>query len=99
MDIRNGLDGLKTLLGVTTPAASASLRIPEGLEPAEGTKLTSDTATVSNAASEVAQSATETGVRAEKVAGVQVALAAGTYRVPSSAVASKVVDAMLGRGK
>jgi anti-sigma28 factor (negative regulator of flagellin synthesis) len=32
----------------------------------------------------------------EKVAGIQAALAAGTYDVPASAVASRVVDSMLG---
>jgi anti-sigma28 factor (negative regulator of flagellin synthesis) len=35
-------------------------------------------------------------VRTDKVAAVQAALAAGTYDVPASAVASKVVDSMLG---
>ncbi len=35
------------------------------------------------------------GVRTEKVTAVQPALAAGTYNVPASAVASKVMDAML----
>jgi anti-sigma28 factor (negative regulator of flagellin synthesis) len=32
----------------------------------------------------------------DKVASVQAALEAGTYNVPASAVASRVVDAMLG---
>jgi anti-sigma28 factor (negative regulator of flagellin synthesis) len=35
-------------------------------------------------------------VRADKVASVQAAIAAGTYNVPASAVASKVIDSMLG---
>jgi anti-sigma28 factor (negative regulator of flagellin synthesis) len=35
----------------------------------------------------------------DKVAGVQAAIAAGTYHVPASAVASKVVDFMLGMGQ
>jgi anti-sigma28 factor (negative regulator of flagellin synthesis) len=34
-------------------------------------------------------------VRAEKVASIHAALAAGTYQIPASAVASKVVDTML----
>jgi anti-sigma28 factor (negative regulator of flagellin synthesis) len=41
----------------------------------------------------------EDGVRTDKVAGVQAAIAAGTYNVPTSAVASKMVDAMLGGGQ
>ncbi len=37
-----------------------------------------------------------TEVRMDKVAGIQAALAAGTYKVPTGAVASRVVDSMLG---
>ena len=32
----------------------------------------------------------------DKVAGIQAALAAGTYNVPAADVATKVVDSMLG---
>ena len=35
----------------------------------------------------------------DKVAGIQAALAAGTYNVPASAVASKLVDCHAGRGQ
>jgi flagellar biosynthesis anti-sigma factor FlgM len=58
--------------------------------------LGSDRATVSSAGSEVSQTAGEAGVRPEKVAAIQAALMAGSYNVPASAVASKMVDAMLG---
>jgi anti-sigma28 factor (negative regulator of flagellin synthesis) len=34
----------------------------------------------------------------DKVASIQAALAAGTYNVPTEAVASRMVDAMLGGG-
>jgi flagellar biosynthesis anti-sigma factor FlgM len=51
--------------------------------------------TFSNAASQVSQTAADDSVRADKVSAVQSALAAGTYNVPASAVASKIVDAML----
>ena len=44
----------------------------------------------------MAQAVSGDGVRMEKVAAIQAALAAGTYDVPASAVASKLVDAMLG---
>jgi negative regulator of flagellin synthesis FlgM len=98
MDIRSGLDGLKTLLGVT-PAAPASTSHARDEQAAEGSSLTSDSATLSSAGSEVAQTAGEVGVRANKVASVQAALAAGTYEVPASAVAAKVVDAMLERSE
>ena len=71
MDIRNSVEGLKTLLGVPPT-------------------------TLSSAGTEVAQTASESEVRMDKVASVHAALAAGTYNVPASAVAGKVVDAMLG---
>ena len=58
--------------------------------------LTSDRATVSSAGSEVSQTATDAGVRLDKVADVQAALASGSYNVSAGAVASKVVDSMLG---
>jgi negative regulator of flagellin synthesis FlgM len=94
MDIRNSLDGLKSLLGVTEPSVAPS---QTRNAPAPATNaLNSDRATVSSAGSEVASALTDSGVRMDKVAAVQGALAAGTYNVPASAVASKLVDAMLG---
>jgi negative regulator of flagellin synthesis FlgM len=97
MDIRSSLDGLKSLLGVnpapqqTTAARSSATTSTSA--------LSSDRATLSSAASEVLLTAGEDGVRTDKVAGVQAAIAAGTYNVPTSAVASKMVDAMLGGGQ
>jgi len=93
MDTRNNLDGLKSLLGVgsSAPAATRTGRNQRAEEGALG----SDRATLSSAASEVSQAASEDVVRTEKVASIQAALAAGTYDVPASAVAAKVVDAML----
>jgi len=94
MDIRNSLDGLRSLLGVnpTPPSAPQS----KGSAGATGSSFDSDRATLSNAANQVSQAMTDDGVRPEKVAAIQSALAAGTYDVPVSAVASKLVDAMLG---
>jgi flagellar biosynthesis anti-sigma factor FlgM len=93
MDIRNSLDGLRSLLGVNpTPAQSSP---PKGSAAATGGAFDTDRATLSNAANEVSQSMSDEGVRPEKVAAIQSALAAGTYDVPASAVASKLVDAML----
>ena len=98
MDIRSSLDGLKTLLGVTPAQTTAPQRSKAGPQ-VDGGVLSSDRATLSSAASEVALSATEGGVRTEKVAEIRASLEAGTYHVPASAVAGKMVDAMLGRGK
>jgi flagellar biosynthesis anti-sigma factor FlgM len=92
MDIRSSLDGLRSLLGVNPTPAQAPQ--PKG-SVATGSAFDTDRATLSNAASEVSQAMSDEGVRPEKVAEIQSALAAGTYDVPASAVASKLVDSML----
>jgi len=96
MDIRTSLDGLKSLLGVTQPnAAPAQTKSA----PATTTSaLNSDRATVSSAGSVVSSALADSDVRMDKVTGIQAALAAGTYNVPPSAVASKMVDSMMTAG-
>ncbi len=96
MDIRSSMDGLRSLLGVNPTATSAAQS--KSSTAATGSSFDSDKATFSSAASEVSQSASAENVRADKVASVQSALAAGTYNVPASVVASKVIDSMLGAG-
>jgi flagellar biosynthesis anti-sigma factor FlgM len=94
MDIRNSLEGLKTLLGVTqTPAASTPAK--NGATSGTGS-AGSDRATLSSAGSQVSQSSADSDVRMDKVASIQSALKAGTYNVSASAVASSVVGSMLG---
>jgi negative regulator of flagellin synthesis FlgM len=93
MDIRNGLDGLKSLLGVNETSVSAAT--PKQTPAATGGALGNDRATLSSAGSEVANALSDSDVRTDRVAAVQTALAAGTYNVPASAVASKLVDSML----
>jgi flagellar biosynthesis anti-sigma factor FlgM len=97
MDIRNSFDGLRSLLGVNpaSPAAPQS----KGAMAQAGSVWGSDSANLSSAASEVSQAASGEGVRMDKVASVQQALVSGTYSVPASAVASKLVDAMLTAGR
>lgn len=93
MDIRNSLDGLRTLLGVNNAApatTNAKSTVTNGTS-----ALGADSATLSSAASEVSQTASGDSVRMDKVTQIQAALAAGTYNVPASAVASKLVDSML----
>jgi negative regulator of flagellin synthesis FlgM len=93
MDVSNNLDGLRSLLGVQTPSTGvASMR--SGAK-GEANELSGDCATLSSAGSEVSTGSDSDGVRMDKVAAVQAALASGTYSVPASAVASKMVDAML----
>jgi flagellar biosynthesis anti-sigma factor FlgM len=94
MDIRNSLDGLKALLGVNTPDAAATQSKP-AIAPSPSA-LSSDSATLSSAGSEVAQTAADSDVRQDKVASIKASLASGSYDVPAEAVASKMVDAMLG---
>lgn len=97
MDIRNSLDGLRSLLGVNP--AVPSVHQSKGNVATPGSGLDMDRATLSNVASEVSQTVSDEGVRTEKVAAVQAALAQGTYNVPASAVAAKLVDAMLLAGQ
>ena len=95
MDIRNSLEGLKSLLG-TAPTAPASVQQTKSGATAGSSVLGSDSATLSSAGREVSLTAAESGVRMDKVASIQAALEAGTYNVSASDVASKVVDSMLG---
>jgi len=96
MDLRTSLDGLKSLLG-TTPASAPSVSQSRNSASAGSTSsLSSDSATLSSAGSEVSLTTSTSDVRMDKVAAVQSALAAGTYNAPASAVASSMVDAMLG---
>jgi negative regulator of flagellin synthesis FlgM len=93
MDIRSSFEGLKSLLG-TPAAAPATTQQPKSS--AASSAMGSDRATFSSAANEVSQTAGDSGVRMDKVASIQAMLAAGTYNVSAGAIASKVVDSMLG---
>ena len=92
MDIRSGLDGLKSMLGVSLPDPAGHAREAAA---AETPVFSADRATLSDAGNQVAQGTANSGVRADKIAAVQSALAAGTYRVPGSAVASRIIDSMV----
>ncbi len=93
MEMRNnGLDGLKALLGVSAAATPQSRQAQRG---AVTSDLAQDQATVSNAGAEALQAAGDSGVRMEKVAAVQAALAAGSYGVAATDVAAKIIDSML----
>jgi anti-sigma28 factor (negative regulator of flagellin synthesis) len=58
--------------------------------------LGNDGATLSSAGSAVSMMAAGTDVRADKIAGIQAAVSSGSYSVPASIVASRVVDFMIG---
>jgi negative regulator of flagellin synthesis FlgM len=95
MDMSSSLEGLRSLLGVNSTAPATTSIKPSGT-PAESSSTFNDLATVSSAGSQVSAAAGGDGVRMDKVASIQAALASGTYNVPASAVASKVIDSMLG---
>jgi negative regulator of flagellin synthesis FlgM len=95
MDIRSSLDGLKSLLGVSQTTSSSAQQVKPS-KTSDGGSFSADHATLSSAGSLVSQALSDDGVRMDKVAGVQAAIAAGTYNVPASAVASRLVDSMLG---
>lgn len=94
MEISNNVEGLRSLLGVA--GGSLASATGKGVTGSDSSSLSSDSATLSSAASEVSQTASADGVRMDKVSSVQAALASGSYAVSASAVATKVVDAMLG---
>src|ERR1035441_8003047 len=83
IDMRSRIKELKSLL--ETPALALATTL----------QTKSEAAADGSAGSEVSQTAGDTGVRMDKVAGIQAALAAGTYKVSTGAVASRVVDSML----
>jgi negative regulator of flagellin synthesis FlgM len=93
MDIRSSLEGLKSIFGATQAAPAAPQNRPQ--TQTGPTTFNSDSATVSSAASEVSSTASDSDVRYDKVASIQAQLAAGTYNVPASAVAGKLVDSLL----
>ena len=97
MDIRNNVDGLKTLLGVQTLATDKA-KPARNDSTASATELTGDRATLSAGAAVASQAVSASDVRMDKVTAVQSAIAAGAYSVPASAVAGKVMEAMLGNG-
>lgn len=92
MDMRSGLDGLRSLLGVPQTGTTNATPVRNGA-PAGTAAAAADRATLSQAASEASRTGDD--VRTDKVAAIQAALASGTYSVPPTAVASRMIDAML----
>ncbi len=98
MDIRTGLEGLRSLLGVPQTANPPTQPSPSVSSTATSA-FSSDRATLSSAGAGVAETAGESGVRMDKVDEIRAAIAAGTYSIPASAVASRLVDSMMGAAK
>ena len=85
LDGTDGTKGIKEQGGSAQAVSDVSKRQP-----------TADAASVSSAGSAVAQAASGSDVRADKVAALQAAIANGTYNVPASAVADKLISSLLG---
>lgn len=98
MDIRSSVDGLRNLLGVPSNASEQTQQV-KSQGSSTPASLSGDHATLSSAGAEVALVSSASDVRMDMVAQVQIAIANGEYNVPAGAVAGKVVDAMLSRGK
>jgi flagellar biosynthesis anti-sigma factor FlgM len=94
MDIRSSLEGLNSLLGTQATTTAATQQTKSSTTDATSA-LESDQATVSSAGSEVSQTMSDSDVRMDKVSTIQASLATGSYDVPASEVATKVVDSML----
>jgi negative regulator of flagellin synthesis FlgM len=92
MEIRNTSESLKALLGVASTSSSLAQQVRST---ATKSALEADQTTLSGAGTEASLSAAEDGLRLDKVAEVQAALAAGTYKVPAETVANRLIDAML----
>ncbi|MGB6132049.1 MAG: flagellar biosynthesis anti-sigma factor FlgM [Acidobacteriaceae bacterium] len=93
MNVTNDLQGLQQIFSSqeVTPARSSDKSGAAAGQPENSV----DVATLTSAGSVAAQSAPDSDVRMDKVTAVQQALAAGTYNVPASAVADKMIDQML----
>ena len=98
MEIRNNAEALKSFLGVSAPGSAQSTQVRNPQRGGTPDAMSGDLATLSRAGTEVAQSASFAGERADKVAAIQQAIARGTYAVPASAVAGKVMNTMLESG-
>ncbi len=107
MNIRNGVDNLAQLSPQETssPASTARKITAEQDQSLSQSALAqpshsqSDKSVLSSAATYLAQAPDISEVRLDKVAAIQSAIQAGTYQVPASDVAHKVMDSLLPSGK
>ncbi|HVT99297.1 MAG TPA: flagellar biosynthesis anti-sigma factor FlgM [Acidobacteriaceae bacterium] len=95
MNVQNDLQGLQQLFSSQeVPQTSGKTGT---VEPA-GTKAGgADQATLSSAGSLASGAPLDSDVRMEKVAAIQQAVVSGTYNVPATEVAGKMIDHMLGK--
>ena len=97
MEIRNNAEAMQALLGVSSSASARGQQVRGGEAAVAQADLSGDQATLSQIGAEISLAAKD-GVRMERVAGIQQALAAGTYEIGADAVADRVIDAMITGG-
>jgi flagellar biosynthesis anti-sigma factor FlgM len=100
MNVRNTIDSLSGALSVerTGGANEASSAVPAHNGKVQSSAFTGEQTRLSTTGTEIAGAASVSDVRLDKVAAIQGALQAGTYSVPASAVAQKLIGSMLGQG-
>ena len=102
MNIPSGIGDVPQPLNVQGPAATSGAGQADNLKQSSGNDVSvasstqSDAAKVSVSAGLLTQDVGGTDVRAGRVAELQQAIAAGTYSVPASVVADKLIESMLG---
>jgi negative regulator of flagellin synthesis FlgM len=94
MNVSNNLQALQQLF--SSPEVTETTGKTSG-PASQRAEAGTDQATLSAAASVAAAAAPDSDVRMDKVAEIQQALASGSYNVPASAVAGKMIDQMLGK--
>jgi flagellar biosynthesis anti-sigma factor FlgM len=96
MKVSNEIENLPQVSQSQTVASAPSAKT--GVQAQVNTQnesLNRDKAQLSVTASQAAQSSSTSDVRFDKVASIQNALQAGTYFVPASAVAERVISSLL----
>jgi negative regulator of flagellin synthesis FlgM len=100
MSYSNGLGNLQHLLGNLATNASPNSKVTDQTS-ASGTTTTVarrpdvDATSLSSASGLVSQSVAGSDVRADKVAALQQAIAAGTYKVSANDVATSIINSLL----
>jgi len=86
---------LDTAAPAKTSATSAAAGTANGVTDGVSSAISGDRTSLSSASGLLAQALSGSDVRADKVAALQQSIAAGTYSVSASDVASKVMDFLL----
>lgn len=90
----NSVNAVNRTQSIAESSAAATVGRPESGSKTDATPA-GDSATLSAGATLASQLANVSDVREEKVASVQQALAAGTYRADAGKVADKIIASML----